>query len=55
MDIQKRAQAIADRLIAKGIGADRISVVGKGSQDPVASNATEAGRSKNRRVEINLK
>ena len=52
---KKRAQAIADRLIAKGIGADRISVVGKGSQDPVASNATEAGRSKNRRVEINLK
>lgn len=52
---KRRAQTIADLLVAKGISAGRISVVGKGSQNPVASNATEAGRSKNRRVEINLK
>lgn len=51
---EKRAGAIVSALKAKGIGADRISAVGYGETKPIATNSTEDGRRKNRRVEIIL-
>lgn len=50
----RRAQAVADYLIARGVHRDRIIVVGAGETRPVASNDTEAGRAENRRVEITI-
>lgn len=49
---QKRAEAIVTRLVELGIGADRLSAVGKGSHEPISDNGTEEGRAKNRRVEF---
>ncbi|MEA3228169.1 MAG: OmpA family protein [Campylobacterota bacterium] len=51
---QKRADAIKNILIAKGIASDRISSIGKGEANPVASNVTKEGRAKNRRIEAEL-
>jgi len=48
----RRAEAVADALIDRGIGADRIHTRGYGEVYPVASNKTAAGRQQNRRVEI---
>jgi outer membrane protein OmpA-like peptidoglycan-associated protein len=48
----KRAQAVADRLVERGIDAKRIEVIGRGESRPIASNNTEEGRALNRRVEI---
>lgn len=47
-----RAQAVADRLIAKGVPTEKIEVEGQGSTEPAFSNDTEEGRAQNRRVEI---
>ena len=52
---QRRAQSVADYLIAQGTPAQRIFVRGVGPDQPVASNATAQGRQENRRVEINLR
>lgn len=49
---EARAKAVMDVLIAKGISKDRLSSIGWGQEKPVADNLTEAGRAKNRRVEI---
>jgi len=49
---QRRAQAVADALVSRGVPSDRFEVIGRGEQLPVASNATAAGRQQNRRVEI---
>lgn len=49
---EARAQAAADWLIAAGIDAARIRVVGFGETQPIASNETSAGRASNRRVEF---
>ena len=49
---QKRAEAIVAALVDQGIAKTRLSAVGKGSHEPIASNSTEEGRSKNRRVEF---
>lgn len=49
---QRRAQAVADYLIAHGANASNITVKGYGESEPVASNDTEAGRALNRRVEL---
>lgn len=51
---QKRAQAVADHLIARGVDKSRVSVSGRGEADPVADNGTAEGRANNRRVEIVL-
>jgi outer membrane protein OmpA-like peptidoglycan-associated protein len=48
---KKRAQAVADYIISKGIDANRLKVVGYGPDKPHASNETEKGRELNRRVE----
>lgn len=50
----ERAVHIRDRLISRGVAADRLQVQSKGGASPVASNETEAGRQQNRRVEIVL-
>jgi outer membrane protein OmpA-like peptidoglycan-associated protein len=50
---QLRAQAVTDALIANhGVAASRVTPAGAGMVAPVATNRTEEGRSKNRRVEI---
>jgi len=48
----QRAQAVADALIADGIGADRIETMGAGSSQPVGDNATADGAAANRRVTV---
>lgn len=50
-----RAEAVGLYLIDKGINPTRIQFEGKGSSEPIADNATEDGRQKNRRVVIMLR
>lgn len=52
---ERRAKAVKNYLILKGISAGRITSMGFGETMPVASNATPEGRRKNRRVEIEIK
>jgi outer membrane protein OmpA-like peptidoglycan-associated protein len=47
-----RALAVARELIATGTAASRVSVSGRGGNEPITSNASAAGRAQNRRVEI---
>ncbi|MDR7331285.1 OmpA family protein [Roseateles asaccharophilus] len=49
-----RAEAVRDYLSARGLAPSRMSVTGRGSHEPVASNDSESGRAANRRVEIFL-
>lgn len=49
-----RAKAIQSLLETKGIDAKRISSIGYGPEKPIADNATELGRSKNRRTEFEI-
>lgn len=49
---QKRADAVAAYLVSKGVPAGNVTATGFGIKVPVATNATEAGRSSNRRVEF---
>lgn len=49
---QRRAETVRAYLIDKGIAADRLTAKGYGESQPVADNKTEAGRFKNRRVEL---
>jgi outer membrane protein OmpA-like peptidoglycan-associated protein len=49
-----RAQSARDYLVARGVNSSRIAIDGRGSREPVADNATEAGRARNRRIEIFL-
>jgi len=51
---QRRAMSVADYLGTQGIDPRRVSAVGFGPSQPIASNATEAGRAQNRRVEIQI-
>ena len=50
----QRAQAVANYLKLRDVNASRLMVYGYGSSNPIASNATAAGREQNRRVEITL-
>jgi outer membrane protein OmpA-like peptidoglycan-associated protein len=47
-----RAKATADYLASQGVDPSRVRQEGRGQDTPVASNADEAGRARNRRVEI---
>jgi outer membrane protein OmpA-like peptidoglycan-associated protein len=49
---QERAQAVASYLATRGVDSSRIQVVGRGEEQPIASNDTTDGRASNRRVEI---
>jgi len=48
----KRAQTVKNWLVKKGIASNRMRTVGKGLNEPVATNDTEAGRAENRRIEF---
>lgn len=50
----RRANCVADYLIAQGCNIHRFSIRGFGETRPVASNASKSGRSQNRRVEIEI-
>jgi OOP family OmpA-OmpF porin len=47
-----RANAVKNYLVNSGVSANNVTAVGNGEANPVASNATEAGRIQNRRVEF---
>lgn len=52
---RRRADAVRDYLIERGVPAERITAEGHGPDDPVADNKTAEGRANNRRVEIVVK
>lgn len=53
MDLSKRrAESVAGILAAAGVAAGRLTTIGAGLNQPIASNDTESGRAQNRRVEI---
>jgi OOP family OmpA-OmpF porin len=51
---QRRAQSVKAYLTSKGVDGSRIYTESKGKSNPVASNATEQGRAKNRRTDIEV-
>jgi OOP family OmpA-OmpF porin len=51
---QTRAAAVKSFLVENGISADRLTSEGFGETKPIATNATKAGKSQNRRVEVKL-
>lgn len=51
---EKRANSVANYLAAQGVAANRITAVGYGKANPIASNTTEAGKQANRRVEVKI-
>ncbi len=50
----QRAASARDYLAARGVQASHMQIAGRGSYEPIADNGTDAGRAKNRRVEIYL-
>jgi outer membrane protein OmpA-like peptidoglycan-associated protein len=51
---QRRADAVAVYISAKGISAERLTATGYGREKPIADNRTEKGRAENRRVELSF-
>jgi outer membrane protein OmpA-like peptidoglycan-associated protein len=49
-----RAEAIKGLLVSEGVAANRIATQGLGQDRPIASNDTEEGRARNRRIELNV-
>jgi OOP family OmpA-OmpF porin len=49
---QRRAEAVRDYLVGRGVPAGQLSARGYGETSPVANNSTRAGRERNRRVEL---
>jgi OmpA-OmpF porin, OOP family len=46
---------VKDYLVSKGVAGNKITTLGKGETQPVATNKTADGRAKNRRVEVEFK
>lgn len=49
---QRRASAVADILQANGVPYNRLTTIGRGEEEPIASNLTPEGKARNRRVEL---
>ncbi len=49
---KRRAEAVREYLVETGAPADKLRVVGRGMNNPIASNNTKEGRAQNRRVEV---
>jgi len=49
---ERRAESVRSHLIGRGVSAERLTAIGYGESQPIASNDTEEGRSLNRRVEL---
>ena len=52
---ERRATSVKEYMVSKGIPAAKITILGKGETQPVATNKTKEGRAKNRRVDIEFK
>jgi len=52
---ERRAAAVKAYLVSKGIPSSKVTTIGKGETQPVATNKTKEGRQKNRRVDIEFK
>lgn len=51
----ERADSVRDYIVTRGVAAGRVATAGRGDREPIADNNTDAGRAKNRRVEIFLR
>jgi len=51
---KKRAESVRKKLIELGVSASRLTAVGKGEKEPIATNSTPEGMAKNRRIEVHL-
>lgn len=51
---ERRANAVADVIQAGGVPYNRLAIIGRGENDPVASNLTPEGKAQNRRVEVEI-
>ncbi len=51
---ERRAQAVAQFIVSRGVRPELVTAVGHGEADPVATNSSVQGRAQNRRVEISL-
>lgn len=51
---EQRAASVSNYLIGRGVQSVRLQTIGMGKNYPIADNSTEAGRAKNRRVEIRV-
>jgi outer membrane protein OmpA-like peptidoglycan-associated protein len=49
---EKRAKSVLDYALVQGVSSSRLSIVGLGETEPIASNETDEGKQLNRRVEI---
>ncbi len=52
---ERRSQSVKKYLVSKGVESQRMTAMGFGESRPIASNESEEGRSKNRRVELTPK
>jgi OOP family OmpA-OmpF porin len=52
---ERRANAVKSYLVSKGVPASKITTLGKGETQPVATNKTKEGRANNRRVDVEFK
>lgn len=52
---ERRAQSVANYFVERGIPYKKISILGKGENDPIESNETKLGREKNRRANVSIK